>query len=250
MKHFITKSIALFTLLSLAITVNASGLNRERVNTLEEVLESYMQLTPGEVSQQLSNMESLCNSTTSALDQTKTGIFFHEAAVNASSDAEVAEYAQKSLNLLSKLAEATDTEAELMPFVTAYQGSAQVLLGEATGKKKEIRKGFKTLDASVENYRKYSFVSRFMRGTTYERTGLRKSLAREDFTMLVANYEYNNDFANSEIMSLAYTSWANLHQDKIFHDQAVSYLKKAISLAPNGFEGKARAQSLLNEIKS
>lgn len=251
MNQLIQKSFALFALLSLAVTMNAAGLNRDRVTSIEAELEPYMQLTDNiALARDLPKMENKAESATTPLAKLQSAIFLHEIAANFQGNATYDGYAQKSYDILTALAADANTEAELMPFITAYQGSAQVLMGEETGSKKNIRKGIKTLDASVENYRKYSFVSRFLRGSTFERLDLRKSVAREDFTMLVVNYEFNNEFANNKVMSHSYTAWANLHQDKVYRDKAISYLKKAISLDPKGSAGKQKAESLLKEMKS
>ena len=195
MKLLISKTISFFILLSLTVSVNAPGLNQDRIATLETALESYMQLTQTEIALQLPKMESISQHTHSALEQTISGIFFHEAAMKFTDKTLVAGYAKKSYETLTQLAENPNTEAEIMPFVTAFQGSAQVLFGEATDSKLEIRKGFKVLNASVENYHKYSFISRYLRGTTFERLSLSKSIARKDFTLLITDYENNQNFA-------------------------------------------------------
>ena len=244
MKQLIQKSFAILALFSLALTVNAAGLNREKVKSLETELATYMHATEASLNSDLQQMEATASNATSTLDKLKSAIFFHEVSAQLGKEG----YAQKSYDILSELSKSADTESELMPFVTAYEGSAQVLLGQETGKKSQIRKGIKTLTESVDSYRKYSYVSRFLRGTALENVGLRKSIAREDFTMLIVNYEFDNSFSNAQVMSLAYTGWASLHQEKVYREKAISYLEKAISLDPQGISGKDKAQSLLKKL--
>lgn len=237
-------------------SVIAQNLDFAKVKSIEHQLDDVMELIDtSALKLKLIEVEESYKVNPSEMNKSRLGIIYHETALNLSffSKTDYKGYAIKSFDVLTEIFDSPNTTKELMPFISSYRASALSLVGAETKKLKLLGEAFVLFKDAVEKYATISYSPQFLRGSVAENLpwfffSKRKS-AKGDFQSIIDKQEINADYANWRIMSFTYWAWANQHQSKKYHKQAISYLDKAIELDKNYQAGRKRAEDLRSKLR-
>ena len=223
-----------------------------KIKSFEHQLGDVMELANNiQLKLKLKEVEEDYKQNPTEINKARLGIVYHETAWNLSflSKTKFKGYAKRSFDILNELLlNLSNTSRELLPFITAYRGSALSLVAAETKNLKLITEAFILLNDAVDNYAAFSYAPEFLRGSVAENLPWsffsKRKFAKLDFQSIIEKQEENCDFANWKIMSFTYWAWANQRQGIKNRSQALSYLDKAIELDPDNKAGRSKAEDL------
>lgn len=252
------KSISLSFIFITSINFNSNA--QTKVMTLKEAhekLKDVMEIIDKTfLKSHLVEVEKAYQQDSSAINQIRLGIVYHEVALNFGFFDKVYKgYPQKSFDMLDAVFPKLNNDlAVFKPFVLSYKASALSMLSGETRKLSYLSEAFKLFDEAVTNYASVAYAPEFMRGSVSENLPWfmfrKRSYAKKDFDNIIKKYEADNSYATAKIMSFTYWAWAMQHQSKKYKKTSISYLDKAIALDPNYTAGRKRAEELKSKMNA
>ncbi len=233
-------------------SINAQNFDIKKLSAFEEKLEDVMEIIEIEkVKSKLIEVEKQFDENPNELNKLRLGLIYHETAFNLTFIDKTREYngyANKSYEILTKLANSNSTTIELMPIIQSYRASALSLVSSETKKLSLLGKAFDIFEVAIKEYAQYSPRPEFLRGSVSENLPFfmwkKRSFAKRDFASIIEKQEQNNDYADFSVMSFSYWAWANQHQGKKYREKALIYLDRAIQIDSNYQAGRKKAEEL------
>lgn len=250
------KFVLLGTIISaLKPNTTAQELTIEEVNYYEHQLDDVMEIIDLErLKQKLKEVEfEFAQDSVNFINHVRLGIVYHEVALNLSffSDQGGEGYANKSYTLFAELRKKSDLDEALKPFVISYQASALALVSAKSKSLKVLTQAYDLFEYSIKNYAEVSYLPYFLRGSVTENLPWyflrKKKVSKNDFDLIISQYQVDNNYASPKIMSFTYWAWANQHPQKKYRKIATHYLNLAIELDPEYNGGRQRAEELITK---
>jgi hypothetical protein len=244
------KSFIIFAMLA-SHNINSQQFDIVKMKEIEHYLDDVMEIIDTTfLKSQIKAIEAAFEQNPTEINKVRKGIIYHETALNLGFlvKTQYKGYAKRSYDILTALADNSETKPELLPFITAYQASALSLLVAETKKLSLINVAFRLFEESVNKYAAVSYLPEFLRGSVAENLPWifykKRSFAKIDMQAIIDKQTLNQTYANAKIMSFVYWAWANQHQGKNDRALALNYLNKAIALDPNYRGGRKQAEAL------